>query len=231
MTNSAISGDGVVTIRQLPRADLPAGRPWCLMTAMVLVGLHAVRGQRRLLALLIVFCTSCSNLDLPPVLSPAAAMARAEIEPPFRFVDIEGAEPVEYCALIAQPSPFEGKLVRVRGRLVTGYEWSYWDDSQCPQSRTWVEIHPASIQRFSRAEAQRTFEAALDEHRAARDRTSVLFDFMIDLVVVARFETAKGRYGHLGASTSLLDIMSIEDARIPPEAVTRGMIDRGEPIR
>jgi hypothetical protein len=70
---------------------------------------------------------------------------------------------------------------------------------------------------FAPAVAARGRKEALDIFRRHYDRRDGRFSdiIVIDLEFVARFESAAIHYGHLGGSSSLLQVAAIESAGIP----------------
>jgi hypothetical protein len=130
--------------------------------------------------------------------------------PNYSQADIEMAPRVEFCDLVWYPERFEGRLVRVGGRYSERFESSGLSSRRCPNAGSWVEFAPAVAER-SRKEALDIFRRHYDE------RAVMLSGFVVDLEFVARFESAAVHYGHMGGSSSLLQVVVIESVRIPPE--------------
>jgi hypothetical protein len=58
----------------------------------------------------------------------------------------EKLPPIDYCDLVANPSQYHEKVVRVSANHITGFEWSYLADEDCPNdssgstNHTWIII-------------------------------------------------------------------------------------------
>jgi hypothetical protein len=151
-----------------------------------------------------------------------AGGASIDLEKPRNYTqtEIQNAERVGFCEVMRNPGRFEGRLVRVAGRFVAGFEWSYWSDSRCPNARTWVEFD-SKVKQNSRQDALAVLERE-EERVARRDAAAaprvVFSNLVIDLEVVARFESAALRYGHLGGWSSQFQVLSVDRAVVPSES-------------
>ena len=148
------------------------------------------------------------------------ASADLEKSRSYTQTEIQNAERVSFCELMRNPGRFEDRLVRVAGRFVAGFEWSYWYDPRCPDARTWVAFDSKATQN-SRQEALAVLDRERDRltRRDAAAAPAVVFSqLVIDLEIVARFESAALRYGHLGGWSSEFRVLSVDRAVVPSES-------------
>ena len=143
------------------------------------------------------------------LLSPAlgvSAQEKAEIPS-------ENIQTVDYCVLRKSPGLYNGKTIRVSGIYESGFEQSAFyskaciDDAYRGTHETWVDnFYGAKISSGKEiAEVRKTFLSGTAGHELDATFTGVF-----------RGSKVHGGFGHLNSYDFLLEVISIEEARLFP---------------
>lgn len=118
---------------------------------------------------------------------------------------------VSLCELTAHPEAYDGKMVRVAGVYVAGFEAARLEDARrCADQEVWVEFSPA----YERETAPRMLRRWNRAFATSEDRCSGVSyspSFRVNVTFVGLFETKKDRrFGHLSRYEHKLTVQSIE---------------------
>ena len=117
---------------------------------------------------------------------------------------------VTLCELLSNPAAYDGKIVRVTGTHLTGYEASLFEDPKCP-NRAWIEFDENAERETAPAVWKRWQNGYESSIEPCDPSTTYAYGHTVRMTVIARVDAAKGkRYGHLNAFDVQLTILKVE---------------------
>ncbi|HWT00328.1 MAG TPA: hypothetical protein VN256_08780 [Pyrinomonadaceae bacterium] len=125
---------------------------------------------------------------------------------------------VELCELTHNPKQYDGKTVRLRaayffGTTATDDPFYFFYHSACEGRERRIAPEFETMEKGARARAFRLIEKHTRRNQAGTAGR-------VEIIVVGRFRSSKGGYGHLGQHPFGFDVTSVERVRpVDPEAV------------
>lgn len=113
---------------------------------------------------------------------------------------------VAYCDLVANPSKYDGQVVRVKANHIVGFEWSFLTDEKCAstslddKAHTWIII-PGDATLCENASPIRTALPPQNDRSESIQR---------EVTVVGTFHNS--RSGHLGGYPFYMEFDCLEKA-------------------
>ena len=113
---------------------------------------------------------------------------------------------VAYCDLVANPTKYDEQVVRVSANHITGFEWSYLADENCPNdssgiaNETWIII-PTDATLCEGTKRVNKFSLPWNWHGESLEKK---------VVVVGKFYNARG--GHMGFYPFEMELICLEKA-------------------
>ena len=127
--------------------------------------------------------------------------------------EVASAPTVPVCQLTTVNGPYNGELVRVRGRWHGALESSSFKDPDCETSLVWVDFDRARMDRLSPAAVLSSFEKLEVNRSGYPSAANALLD--LDVVFVGLLDGPRPGhigYGHEGFGRSRLTVYAVERA-------------------